>query len=141
LTSTALNSAFTYDANGNTLTKTAANGTTSYAWDFENRLTSVTLPKGSVLHYLYDPFGRRIFSDGTGRIFVYDGENGTAFAQVYTEVASFDIASGAVNWTWTGNSTYAQIIAATAGVESTAAVLPVETEQEQPADKTFPILQ
>src|SRR5579859_29926 len=29
----------------------------------------------------------------------------------------------------------------TAGVESTAAVLPVETEQEQPADKTFPILQ
>ena len=29
----------------------------------------------------------------------------------------------------------------TAGVESTAAVLPVETDQEQPADKTFPILQ
>lgn len=29
----------------------------------------------------------------------------------------------------------------TAGVESTAAVLPAETDQEQPADKTFPILQ
>lgn len=66
---------FTYDANGNTLTKTAPNGTTMYGWDFENRLTSVTLPKGTVLHYQYDPFGRRIFSDGTGRIFVYDGDN------------------------------------------------------------------
>jgi len=32
----------TYDLNGNTTTKTDSSGTTTYAWDFENRLTSVT---------------------------------------------------------------------------------------------------
>ena len=38
------NVTYTYDANGNTATKTDSTGTTTYAWDFENRLTSVTLP-------------------------------------------------------------------------------------------------
>ncbi len=66
---------FTYDANGNTTAKTEPSGTTTYTWDFENRLTSVTLPNGSVDRFKYDPFGRRIESDGTGRIFVYDGDN------------------------------------------------------------------
>jgi YD repeat-containing protein len=32
------------DANGNTTSKADSTGTTTYAWDFENRLTSVTLP-------------------------------------------------------------------------------------------------
>ena len=35
---------FAYDNNGNTLTKTDSNGVTGYSWDYENRLTSVTLP-------------------------------------------------------------------------------------------------
>jgi RHS repeat-associated protein len=35
---------YSYDNNGNLLSKTDANGTTTFAWDFENRLTSVTLP-------------------------------------------------------------------------------------------------
>jgi YD repeat-containing protein len=33
-----------YDNNGTTVTKTDSTGTTNYAWDFENRLSSVTLP-------------------------------------------------------------------------------------------------
>ena len=37
-------SAYTYDNNGNTLSKTDGAGTTAYTWDFENRLTSVHLP-------------------------------------------------------------------------------------------------
>src|SRR6185437_15626561 len=42
---------FTYDANG----------TTTYTWDFENRLTSVALPgTGGTVSFKYDPFGRRI---------------------------------------------------------------------------------
>jgi YD repeat-containing protein len=32
------------DYNGNALTKVVGSNTTTYAWDFENRLTSVTLP-------------------------------------------------------------------------------------------------
>jgi RHS repeat-associated protein len=60
------------------LTKTVGSNTTSYAWDFENRLTSVTLPgTGGTVTFKYDPFGRRIYkssSSGTS-IFAYDGDN------------------------------------------------------------------
>ncbi len=69
---------YTYDNNGNTLTKTDATGTTNYAWGFENRLTSVTLPgSGSTVSFKYDPFGRRIYkssSSGTS-VYAYDGVN------------------------------------------------------------------
>jgi RHS repeat-associated protein len=68
---------YTYDANGNTLSHTNGSGTTSYTWDFENRLTAVTLASGGAVTYEYDPFGRRIYSgnpSGT-TIYVYDGDN------------------------------------------------------------------
>jgi hypothetical protein len=35
---------YTYDSNGNALTKTDSTGTTNYTWSFENRLTQITLP-------------------------------------------------------------------------------------------------
>lgn len=55
--------------------KTDATGTTTYAWDYENRLVSVTLPNTSVVSFTYDPFGRRVgkVSGSTTTIFVYDG--------------------------------------------------------------------
>jgi RHS repeat-associated protein len=69
---------YTFDNNGNTLTSTTGSNTTTYAWDFENRLTSVTLPgSGGTVSFKYDPFGRRIYkssSSGTS-VFAYDGEN------------------------------------------------------------------
>jgi YD repeat-containing protein len=68
----------TYDGNGNTLSKTNGTGTTSYAWDFENRLTSVTLPGTTgTISFTYDPFGRRIrkVSAAGTTIYVYDGDN------------------------------------------------------------------
>jgi RHS repeat-associated protein len=72
------NLVITYDSNGNTLTKVAGSNTTSYAWDFENRMSSVTLPgSGGTITFKYDPFGRRIYkssSAGTS-IFAYDGDN------------------------------------------------------------------
>ncbi len=79
LTSTSAAS-YTYDSNGNTTSKTDSTGTTNYTWDFENRLTSVTLPgSGGTESYRYDPFGRRIqkaFAQGTNTTttnYVYDG--------------------------------------------------------------------
>jgi RHS repeat-associated protein len=75
LTSTP-SASFTYDYNGNTSTKVEGANTTGYAWDFENRLTSVTLPNGGgVVSFKYDPLGRRIqkaSASGTTN-FVYDG--------------------------------------------------------------------
>ncbi len=67
-----------FDSNGNTLTKVVGTNTTTYAWDFENRLSSVTLPgTGGTVTFKYDPFGRRIYkssSSGTS-VFAYDGDN------------------------------------------------------------------
>jgi len=69
---------YTYDANGNTTSKTDSTGTTSYAWDFENRLTSVTLPGTSgTVSFKYDPLGRRIYKSSSfaTSVFAYDGDN------------------------------------------------------------------
>ncbi len=60
LTSTSAVS-YTYDKNGNMLTKALSSGTTQYTWDFENRLSSVVLAgTGGTVAFKYDPFGRRI---------------------------------------------------------------------------------
>jgi RHS repeat-associated protein len=72
------NTSYTYDSNGNTLTKTVGSNTTNYTWDYENRLTSVTLPgTGGTVTFKYDPFGRRIekSSSATTSVFAYDGDN------------------------------------------------------------------
>ena len=55
-----------------------SSGTTTYNWDYENRMTSVVLPgSGGTVSFKYDPFGRRIYkssSAGTS-VFAYDGDN------------------------------------------------------------------
>jgi RHS repeat-associated protein len=69
---------YTYDANGNTQTEATSSGTTTFNWDFENRLTSILLPgAGGTVTFKYDPFGRRIekISPTTTSIFVYDADN------------------------------------------------------------------
>ncbi len=60
LTSSSSGVSYTYDENGNTLSKTIGTNVTQYQWDFENRLTQVTLPDSSSVTFKYDPFGRRI---------------------------------------------------------------------------------
>src|SRR6185437_9304659 len=59
-------------------TKADTNGTTTYNWDFENRLTSVVLPgTGGTVTFRYDPFGRRIqkaSANGTTN-YLYDDSN------------------------------------------------------------------
>jgi RHS repeat-associated protein len=69
---------YTYDNNGNLLSKVSGTDTTQYAWDYENRLTQVTLPNGTVINYKYDALGRRIqrtTSAGADERYVYDGQN------------------------------------------------------------------
>lgn len=77
LTSTP-NASYTYDNNGNTRSKTNSSGTTNYTWDYENRLTQVTLPgQGGTVQFKYDPLSRRIekMSPSGTTIFVYDMGN------------------------------------------------------------------
>lgn len=66
-----------YDANGNTLTKSDSSGTTQYTWDFDNRLTQAVVPGVGTTTFRYDPFGRRIQKSGPLGItnYLYDGPN------------------------------------------------------------------
>ena len=93
-------SSYTYDYNGNLISKSGSNGATSYAWDYENRLASVTLPgSGGTVTFKYDPFGRRIQKSGPAGTtnFLYDGANivadldvsGTVLAR-YTQGSGID---------------------------------------------------
>ena len=73
---------YTYDNNGNTLTKVASAGTTTYGWDYDNRLTSVMLPgTGGTVAFKYDGLGRRVqkaFTQGsttTTTNYLYDGNS------------------------------------------------------------------
>jgi RHS repeat-associated protein len=65
---------FNYDANGNTISKTDASGTSDYQSDYENRLKRIDNPDGTYSEYHYDPFGNRIKKDVNGLVtwFVYD---------------------------------------------------------------------
>lgn len=72
------NASYGYDSDGDETSKTDSTGTTTYAWDFENRLTQVTLPgQGGTVQFKYDPFGRRIekIAPSGTTIFAYDGDN------------------------------------------------------------------
>ncbi len=92
---------YTYDNDGNTLTKVVGSNTTSYTWDLENRLSSVTLPgSGGTVSFKYDPFGRRIYksSSSATSVYAYDDDGnlieetnaaGTAVAR-YAQGLSLD---------------------------------------------------
>jgi RHS repeat-associated protein len=72
------NATYTYDNNGDTTSRTDSGGSTNYTWDFENRLTSITLPGNpGTVSFKYDPLGRRIYksSSSATSIYAYDGDN------------------------------------------------------------------
>jgi RHS repeat-associated protein len=70
-------SSFAYDNNGNLTSKTDGAGTTSFTWDYENRLVGAALPSGASVTYKYDALGRRTERrrEGTGQWtqFTYEG--------------------------------------------------------------------
>ncbi len=57
--------------------KIDSSGTTSYAYDSENRLVQLTTTNSQLVTYKYDPFGRRIEKSVNGVItrYVYDRED------------------------------------------------------------------
>jgi RHS repeat-associated protein len=69
---------YTYDNNGNVLTRTDSLGTTTFSWSEENQLTQVSLPTGLTVNYKYDALGRRIqrtTTAGANERYVYDGND------------------------------------------------------------------
>jgi RHS repeat-associated protein len=77
LTNTA-NATYSYDNNGNLVSKTDALGTWTFVYDEENRLTEVNKPGGLTINYKYDGLGRRIqrtTNAGANERYVYDGND------------------------------------------------------------------
>jgi RHS repeat-associated protein len=68
---------YVFDGEGNLKSKTPVGGGagTTYAWNSDHQLTSITYPDGTSSSYLYDAFGRRVKSqDPSGTTaYVYDG--------------------------------------------------------------------
>ncbi len=68
---------YSFDAEGNQKTKTPMGGGagTTYTWNTDHQLTSITYPNGTSSTYQYDPFGRRVKTlDPSGTTaYVYDG--------------------------------------------------------------------
>lgn len=70
-----INVNYNYDANGNMITKTEDGETTTYQYDYDNRLIQVTKSDGAVISYKYDIFGRRIEKNVNGTVtkYIYNG--------------------------------------------------------------------
>ena len=66
---------YTYDNAGNIITATTGSGTTTYTYDFMNRLTNVEINGTMAATYTYDALGRRIGVEdsGTQTWTVYNG--------------------------------------------------------------------
>lgn len=68
---------YTYNANGELLTKTNSIGTTSYTWDALGNLLGVNLPSGEDIAYIYDGQNRVVGKEVNGTLtegFLYDGQ-------------------------------------------------------------------
>ena len=90
---------FAYDNNGNLISRSGASGTTTYAYDFENRLTKIQFPNGTSASYLYDALGRRIQKNVNGTVtnYLYNGaeillemNSSGAMAARYTRAPGID---------------------------------------------------
>lgn len=62
---------YTSDGNGNRRTKTNAAGTTTYTYDFQNRLARIDVPGGGWATYDYDALGRRVRKNVNGAVTLF----------------------------------------------------------------------
>jgi len=67
-----------WDSNGNQISKAESGNTTTYAYDYENRMTGITFPDSSANSFIYYPDGLRFnLTDkaGTATYYLYDNFN------------------------------------------------------------------
>jgi RHS repeat-associated protein len=81
---TAGGTTFTYDGNGNQVSKTAGGTTITYAWDAMNRMTSVT-GGGANTQYQYDGDGNRVAQTNSTGTYIYANDVARSLPRVLNE--------------------------------------------------------
>ena len=81
---------YTYDADGNMVSKTDPSGETTYEYDSENRLLKMVTPEGDVWKYAYDALGNRtrVTHNGVEKRYVHDPLGMVDVAAEYAEDGS-----------------------------------------------------
>src|SRR5215207_11120175 len=62
---------FAYDQNGNVTQKTTDSVTTTYVWDYANRLIALGTTANGTTTYGYDYLGQRVIQTGTSSVTLY----------------------------------------------------------------------
>src|SRR5262249_29736979 len=81
---------YTYNQNGQVLTETTLDGTTTYGYDAAGQLTSASLPGGRVLTYAYDATGNRTVVSDSGVSTTYVANNLNQYASAGAATFSYD---------------------------------------------------
>ena len=92
-------STYSYDANGNILTKTTGGVARTYTWDFQNRLTQVTESGATLATFTYDYTGHRTskikpLSSQTNQITQYVGDLYECIINTSTPCTKYIFANG-----------------------------------------------
>ena len=116
---------YTYDAQGNPLTITSAQGTTTYAYDAAGQLVSVILPGGRTVTYAYDAAGNRTTVTDSGTPTSYTTNNLNEYTAAGATTYRYDAAgnliaqtdaSGTTSYAYDQNGRLTQVVSPTAGV-------------------------
>ncbi len=116
--------AYTYDADGNPLTMTTLDGTTTYSYDADGQLIQAVLPGGRTLTYTYDAAGNRVSATDSGTTTAYTtnalDEYTSAGATTYRYDADGDLvsqtdATGTTTYTYNADGRLTQVVSPTAG--------------------------
>ena len=93
------NTTFTYDGNGNMVSKTENGQTTTYVYNYEDKMIQVNLPNGSSIVYSYDHSGKRIAktAGGTTIDYYFDGDDLIAEAQGASILAYYTQGQGLIS--------------------------------------------
>ncbi len=99
--------AYTYDLLGRRTTLTTLEGVTTYGYDGDSRLSSVTLPDGRVITYSYDAAGNRVQVNDAGSVSAYTTNNLNEYTSAAGAINTFDTAGNLISSTGpSGTTTY-----------------------------------
>jgi RHS repeat-associated protein len=101
--------AYEYDSNGIIIRQTDQTGTTTFAYDIDNRLIQIHNPQSEIYNYYYDPFGRRFWKEvnGVKTYFFYSDEG--LIGEYNTSGIEIKTYGYAPNSTWTTNPLFQKI--------------------------------